>query len=116
MQAQRDFIETNCLQLLQALDGLVGLCSRHRDRQGRYYAVDDILGNAFDITGPLTECFYKGALINLHEVDLLVAEKRRQLFADVSNYLQKTDSDHIDAETVDTLMRSQCNMLAEIDD
>ena len=42
--------------------------------------------------------------------------KWRQLFADVSNYLQKTDSDHIDAETVDTLMRSQCNMLAEIDD
>jgi len=42
--------------------------------------------------------------------------KWRQLFADVSNYLQQTDSDHIDAETVDTLMRSQCNMLAEIDD
>ena len=42
--------------------------------------------------------------------------KWRQLFADVSNYLQQTDSDHIDAETVDTLMRSQCNTLAEIDD
>jgi len=42
--------------------------------------------------------------------------KWRQLFTDVSNYLQQTDSDHIDAETVDTLMRSQCNMLAEIDD
>jgi DNA-binding transcriptional MerR regulator len=39
--------------------------------------------------------------------------KWRQLFTDVSEYLQCSDTDHIDAETVDMLMRSQCNMLPD---
>ena len=39
--------------------------------------------------------------------------KWRQLFTDVAEYLQCTDTDHIDAETVDMLMRSQCDMLPD---
>jgi DNA-binding transcriptional MerR regulator len=39
--------------------------------------------------------------------------KWRQLFADISDYIQCSDIDCIDAETVDMLMRGQCKMLAE---
>ena len=42
--------------------------------------------------------------------------KWRQLYTDVAEYLQCSDADHIDAETVDMLMRSQCNMLPDKDD
>jgi DNA-binding transcriptional MerR regulator len=37
--------------------------------------------------------------------------KWRQLFSEISDYLQHTDTDRIDTETVDTLMRSQCNLM-----
>jgi DNA-binding transcriptional MerR regulator len=38
--------------------------------------------------------------------------KWRELFTGVSDYLQHSEVDHIDAETVDTLMRNQCNMFS----
>jgi DNA-binding transcriptional MerR regulator len=37
--------------------------------------------------------------------------KWRQLFSEISDYLQHTDTDRIDTETVDTLMRGQCNLI-----
>ena len=37
--------------------------------------------------------------------------KWRQLFSEISDYLQCTDTDRIDTDTVDTLMRSQCNLM-----
>jgi MerR family mercuric resistance operon transcriptional regulator len=39
--------------------------------------------------------------------------KWRQLFSEISDYLQCTDTDHIDTDTVDTLMRGQCNMMPD---
>ena len=38
--------------------------------------------------------------------------KWRQLFIDISEYAQYSDSENIAAEEVDTLMRGQCNLLA----
>ena len=59
---------------------------------------------------PEVEAFTAGMIMDVDE-KIRALSKWRQLFTDVSEYLQCSDTDHIDAETVDMLMRSQCTML-----
>ena len=59
---------------------------------------------------PEVETFTANMLAEVDE-KIRSLSKWHKLFSDISEYLQYSDTDNIDAETVDMLMRGQCNMM-----
>jgi MerR family mercuric resistance operon transcriptional regulator len=83
------------------------------------YSLDEIgkILQPHDQGGPKAEV-EKFTVSMIAEIDekIHALSKWRQLFLEISDHLEcSDDSDHIDAETVDTLMRGQCNMMSRKD-
>jgi len=51
---------------------------------------------------------FTAAMIAEVDEKLRALHKWRTLFADIAEYFEQSSADHIDSETVDTLMRGQC--------
>jgi MerR family mercuric resistance operon transcriptional regulator len=83
------------------------------------YSLDEIkkILQLHDQGGPKAEV-EKFTVSMIAEIDekIHALSKWRQLFSEISDYIEcSDDSDHIDAEAVDTLMRSHCNMMSRKD-
>ncbi len=83
------------------------------------YSLDEIkkILQLHDQGGPKAEV-EKFTVSMIAEIDEKISalSKWRQLFSEISDYIEcRDDSDHIDAEAVDTLMRSHCNMMSRKD-
>ena len=83
------------------------------------YSLDEIrkILQLHDQGGPKAEV-EKFTVSMIAEIDekIHALSKWRQLFSEISDYIEcSDDADHIDADTVDTLMRSHCNMMSRKD-
>jgi DNA-binding transcriptional MerR regulator len=83
------------------------------------YSLDEIrkILQLHDQGGPKAEV-EKFTVSMIAEIDekIHALSKWRQLFSEISDYIEcSDDSDHIDAEAVDTLMRNHCNMMSRKD-